>query len=184
MRQILSVLVLLASTVAASGRAADVHTLDVDEHQGHYTIVYDVVLYAPREKIYAAIVDPAQWPRLSRVVKSTKVLGTLSDGGRRVSVTFHDCILIFCQTVHKNEALHSGADGRIETLAFPEQSDFSYARESWRISSEDQHTRIHYKAEMTPSFFIPPLIGSYIFKAKIRSLLLHVTSNLEALAED
>ena len=73
-------------------------------------------------------------------------------------------------------------DGNIDTLTLPEQSDFSYAHEHWQISGEGQRTRILYRAEMTPSFYVPPLVGAYILKAKIRSLLLHVTANLETLA--
>lgn len=182
MRRALSALLLLASTVAAPVRAADIRILEVDDHQGRYTVMYEALLDAPREIIYAAIVNPARWPQLSRIVTAAEILGELPDGRRTISVTFHDCILIFCQTVHKNEALHTSADGDIDTLAIPEQSDFSYAREHWRVSAEGRRTRIQYQAEMTPSFYVPPMIGAYILKAKIRSLLLHITANLEALA--
>ena len=51
-----------------------------------------------------------------------------------------------------------------------------------QISEEGRRTRIRYHAEMTPDFYIPPLIGTYLLKDKIRSLLLHVTASLEAQA--
>ena len=154
----------------------------MDEHQGRYNITLDAVLDAPYEQIYAIVATPARWPRLSGIVTAAEVLDELPDGRRIVGVTFEDCILIFCQTVRKKEALQTAADGNIDTLGFPEQSDFSYAHEHWLISGAGRRTRILYRAEMTPSFFIPPLIGAYILKAKIRSLLLHVTANLEKLA--
>ena len=145
--------------------------------------MFDALLDAPRESIYAAIADPAHWPQLSHIVTEAKILGKLPDGQRKVRVTFEDCILIFCQTVHKNETLQASANGHIDTLTIPEQSDFSYAHEHWRISSEGRGTRVRYQAEMTPSFYVPPLIGAYILKAKIHSLLLHVTANLETLTD-
>jgi len=154
----------------------------VHEHQGRYSVFFDALLDAPHESIYAIIADPARWPQLSKIVTASEVVGELPGDRRKVSVTFQDCILIFCQTIHKHEALRTSPNGNINTLAIPEQSDFSYAHEHWQISAEDQHTRILYRAEMTPSFYVPPLVGAYILKAKIRSLLLQVTANLETLA--
>jgi hypothetical protein len=182
-RLTLLALVLLTSIIAAPLRAADIRTLQVDDdHQGRYTVMFDALLDTPPEIIHATIANPARWPQLSHIVTAAEVLGELPDGRRKVSVSFQDCILIFCQTIHKNEALTTTADGQIDTLAFPEQSDFSYAHEHWRISAEGRHTRIHYQAEMTPSFYVPPMVGAYILKAKIRSLLRNITANLEALA--
>ena len=154
----------------------------MNDHEGRYTVTFDVLLDAPHETIYTAIADPDRWPQLSSVVTTAKIQGRLPDGRQKVSVTFRDCILIFCQSVHKHEALLRSTNGNIETLAFPEQSDFSYAHEHWRISGEGRRTRVQYQAQMTPTFYIPPVIGSYIFKAKIRALLLNVTGNLEKLA--
>ena len=182
MYRTLSALILLAAAISAPLRAAEIRNLEVHEHQGSYSVSFEALLDAPHESIYAIIADPARWPQLTHIVTASKVVGELSDDRRKVRVTFHDCILIFCQTIHKHEALQTTADGNIDTLAIPEQSDFSYAHEHWQISAKDQGTRILYHAEMTPSFYVPPLVGAYILKAKIRSLLLHVTANLETLA--
>ena len=189
MYRTLSALILLAAAISAPLRAAEIRNLEVHEHQGSYSVSFEALLDAPHESIYAIIADPARWPQLTHIVTASKVVGELSDDRRKVRVTFHDCILIFCQTIHKHEALQTTADGNIDTLAdedrkqfAPEQSDFSYAHEHWQISAEGQGTRILYNAEMTPSFYVPPLVGAYILKAKIRSLLLHVTANLETLA--
>lgn len=182
MHRTLSALILLALAISPPLRAAEIRHLEVHEHQGSYSVNLDALLDAPHESIYAIIADPARWPQLSHIVTASEVVGRLPGDGRKVSVTFQDCILIFCQTIHKHEALRTSPNGNINTLAIPEQSDFSYAHEHWQISAEDQHTRILYRAEMTPSFYVPPLVGAYILKAKIRSLLLQVTANLETLA--
>ena len=183
MQRNLLTLILLASIVAAPAPGADIRTLEVNDQDGQYTVKFDVLLNRSHKSIYTAIAEPDRWPRLSDVVTAAKILGPLPDGRQRVSVTFRDCILIFCHTVHKHEALMRSPEGDIETLAFPEQSDFSYAHEHWRITDEGRRTRILYQAEVTPSFYIPPVIGPYIFKAKIRSLLLNVADNLEKLTE-
>ena len=182
MHRTLSALILLAAAISAPLRAAEIRNLEVHEDQGSYSINFDALMDAPYESIYAIIADPARWPQLSHIVTASEIVGELPGGRRKIRVTFQDCILIFCQTIHKNEALQTTADGNIDTLAIPEQSDFSYAHEHWQISAKGQGTRILYHAEMTPSFYVPPLVGAYILKAKIRSLLLNVTANLETLA--
>jgi len=179
----LSALILLASAISTPLRAADIRTLEVLEHQGNYNVRFDALLDAPHETIYAIAADPARWPQLSHIVTASEVVGELPGGRRKVKVTFHYCILIFCQTIHKYEALQTSPDGNIDTMAISEQSDFSYAHEHWQIFAEGQGTRILYRADITPSFYVPPLVGAYILKAKIRSLLLHVTANLERLAK-
>lgn len=179
MLRAIKTLIIFLAVYASSVLAADIRTLEVDESQGRYTVKYDAVLDAPYDQIYDAIANPAHWTQLSRVVTSAEVLAELPNGQRKVGVTFHDCILIFCQTIHKNETLHASRDGSIDTLANPEESDFAYDHEHWQISILDERTRIQYEVEMTPNFFVPPLIGAYILKSKIRSLLLHITRNLE-----
>jgi len=154
----------------------------VEEQQGLYTVTLDAVLDAPRESILTAIANPGRWPQLSHIITNTEDLGMLTDGRRKVRVTFEDCILIFCQTVHKSETLQSSANGHIDTLTIPGQGDFGYAHEHWQVSAEGSGTRVQYQAVMLPSFYIPPLLGAYILKVKIRSLLRHVTTNLEAAA--
>lgn len=178
----LAALLLLASGVTVPVWAADIRTLQVDEDQGRYTTTFDAVVDADRDEVYTMIANPERWPQLSHIVTDAHVTEKLPDGRRVVSVTFQDCILIFCQTIHKQEALRISAGGDIETQVIPEQSDFSYAYEHWQISEEGRRTRIRYHAEMTPDFYIPPLIGTYLLKDKIRSLLLHVTASLEAQA--
>jgi hypothetical protein len=181
MRPALSILLIMISTVATA-RAADIKVLKVEEHQGRYTITLDALLNAPRENIYTTITTPALWPQLSHTVIEAKKLGRPSDARRMVRVVYEDCIFFICQTIHKNETLTSSTNGHIDTQAIPGQSDFSYAHEHWRVSTQGQATRVEYSAEMIPNFYIPPLIGPYFLKAKIRSFLLHVTTNLESMA--
>jgi len=181
-RRTLSVLLFLFATASLPTPAADIRTLEVNDQEGHYSVRYDVLLDVPRDTVYNAIANPDRWPRLTDAVTSAEILGKLPNGRRKVSVTFRECVLFFCQSVNKHEALMTSADGNIETLAIPEQSDFSYAHEHWRISTENRRTRIEYQADMTPSFYLPPVVGAYIFKAKIRALLHQITDNLETLS--
>ncbi|MGH8581113.1 MAG: hypothetical protein ACREVK_13695 [Gammaproteobacteria bacterium] len=59
------------------------------------------------------------------------------------------------------------ANGDIITRVVPEESDFSYGRCHWRTRSlTAQASRIALSAEVTPAFWVPPLIGPWILKTQ------------------
>lgn len=182
MRRYLSAVALMMLAAPPPARAADVLSLNVDEDEGRYIVSFDAVVKAPYAIIYPVMLTPARWPQLSGLIADARVLAELPGGRRKVSMTFHDCILVFCKTFRKVEELSTAGDGRIDTVAIPAQSDFSYASEHWHITADGDNTRIRYRAEMAPNFFVPPLIGPYILKSRMRSLLIHTAENLELLA--
>lgn len=174
-------LVLLLLAAIAPARAADVLSLVVAEEEGRYTVAFDTLVDAPYATVYPMMLNPADWPKLSRIVAEARVLAELPGGGRKIAMTLQDCILFFCKTLRKVEEFSVPTEGHIDTLAVPAQSDFSYARERWHIYTEGARTRVSYQAEMVPSFYVPPLIGPYIIKTRMRSLLIHTIENLELL---
>jgi len=166
-----------------SGWAAEVRAVSVSEEHGRYTATFDAVIDVPMGKALRLMLTPGLWPQLSPIIIDAKVLEKGDNGPRKVSVTFYDCIFIFCKTIHKVEDVTIGADGHIESRAIPGQSDFSYAHEDWNISAEGGRTHVRYKSEMVPDFFVPPLIGPYFIKSHMRSQLVHIANNLEKLAQ-
>ena len=165
-----------------SGWAAEVRAVTVSEEHGRYTATFDAVIDAPIDEALRLMLTPGLWPQLSSIIIDAKVLENDDNGLRKVSVTFYDCIFIFCKTIHKTEDVTIKADGHIESQAIPEQSDFSYAHEDWHVFAEGDRTHIRYKTEMVPDFFVPPLIGPYVIKSHMRSQLIHIAENLEKLA--
>lgn len=180
MSRTLAVLVLSLFLPAAWG--ADVRSVDVHEQDGRYTVNFDALIDVPVDEALRLMLTPGLWPQLSPIITDAKVVAEGERVPRRVEITFYDCVFIFCKTVHKTEDITVGADGHIESLALPEQSDFSYAKEEWHIFSVDDRTHIEYRSEMVPSFFVPPVIGPFILKARLRNMLTHTATNLEKLA--
>ena len=52
--------------------------------------------------------------------------------------------------------------------ADPEKSDFRRADEVWEFSEHDGGTRVIYRLKMIPGFWVPPAIGPYLIKRKLR----------------
>lgn len=173
---------LALSTLLRAAWGAEVRSIEVSEHDGRYTVSFEARVDVPADRALHLMLAPDFWPQLTPVITDAKVLARDASGPRRVQVTFHDCVLIFCKTLRKTEDVTVGRDGRIESLAIPAESDFSYAREDWQIVAEGGGTRIRYRSEMVPGFFVPPLIGPYILKSRMRAQLIQTAANLEKLA--
>lgn len=171
------------SLLLPAARGAELGSVQVQEKDGRYTVEFGALIDATPAATIRLMLTPALWPQLSPIITEAKILASDPRGPRRVAITFHDCVFIFCKTVHKTEDITVADGGRIASLALPGQSDFSYAREDWHIYPVDGRTRIEYRAEMVPSFFVPPVIGPYILKARLRSMLNHTAANVEKLAE-
>ena len=50
----------------------------------------------------------------------------------------------------------------------PEQSDFSSGWARWKISKLNGQSKISFKSEMTPKFWVPPFIGPWLIKQKLK----------------
>src|SRR3569833_2500853 len=154
---IVSLLYLFVACTAA--QAEEIRDLQVTNEAGRYRVSFDALLDAPITKTQPLLTEPHNWPRLSDIVSAANVTSTGAEGVQQVHVRFSACVLWFCKTVRKLEAMHVAADGDITTLALPEHSDFRYARERWRISGDDRHTRGRGGAGRGPGGGGPPRGG-------------------------
>ena len=182
MLRVIASLALLLAAALRPAWGADVQTVNVSEKDGRYTMSFDAVIDVPVDEALRLMLTPGLWPQLSPIIIDAKVLAKDDSGPRKVRVTFYACVFIFCKTIHKTEDITIGTNGHIESLAVPEQSDFSYAHEDWHFLDQHGRTHIHYETEMVPSFFVPPLIGPYIIKSRMEYQLIHTADNLEKLA--
>ena len=46
----------------------------------------------------------------------------------------------------------------------PERSDFKYAMSEWSIEPEAGGTKVTYRMEMEPDFWLPPFVGPWFLK--------------------
>lgn len=168
--------------LAGSAHGAEITRADVLHEKGRYTVEFDVRIKANTDAVRRLMTDYGQLTKLSDTVIESQVLRRWENGKQRVKLVMEGCVLFFCKTVHKVEDVETLASGDIVTTAIPEQSDFDEAIERWQITADAQHTRVRYSSQMTPSFFIPPLIGPPIMKSKLRKELEGIVERLEQLA--
>ena len=165
-------------------RAATVVTAEVLHAQGRYTIYFEVLIQADRDRARALMADYRSWPRLSRSLRSSELLARTQDGTEVVRTVYRPCILFICKTVVHVRRIRQEAGGDIVTVGVPESSDFESVTERWRILAHRHGTRVIYTGQLAPKFFVPPWFGPYLLGRTIRKELEYATARLEALARD
>ena len=162
--------------------AATVLHTEVEHNAGRYTVTFTFRVNAGAGAVRRQLTDYDHLERLSRVVQKSEQLSPGDDGRPRVRVVMRSCFLFFCQTVRKLETVTEFPDGRLIVVADPTESDYRYSRVEWRIRAEATQTHVTYQAEYEPAFFVPPLIGPWVVKSRIRHELELLAERLEQLA--
>jgi hypothetical protein len=174
-------LIIILAALCAQAPAATITRTDVSENNGKYTVSFEAVVDADSRRVRQLMTDYAHLDRLSKTIIENRVLETGTDK-QRIRLVVRSCILFFCKTIKRVEDIETLKNGDIVSIAIPQLSDFHYALEHWQILAEQNQTRIKYRAELQPSFYIPPLIGPWLVKFKIRDELATSTAILENLA--
>ena len=171
------------SLLAFSARADayEIREVQVSHLRGRYDITFDVRLAADPAAVRRLLTDYPRLNRLSSTVVESRVLSRTPERVR-IALTLRACILWMCRNISEVEDVRSNADGSIEGKAVPAQSDFHELNERWRILPDGDATRVRYEASMKPKFFVPPLIGPWLMKIKMRDELRASAQRLEALA--
>ena len=95
---------------------------------------------------------------------------------------FRTCILVFCKTIRQVKDVTSISPGVLVTENVAELSDFAAGHETWRIVPHGARTRVSYAGMLEPAFRVPPVIGPWIVKRKLRQRLVATARRLERLA--
>ncbi len=162
-------------------KAITIVNTEVLHNRDKYYVAFEVLVNADSRNVRRLMTDYAHLNRISGTIIESRILATENDK-QRVGLTIRSCVLFFCKTIKKVEDVETLENGDIVTIALPQFSDFHYAMEHWRILDEQTRTRIKYQAELWPSFYIPPLIGPWLVKSKIRAELKTSATILETLA--
>ena len=163
--------------------AANVVETRVSHDDGRYLVKFTVRIDADKASVLRHLTDYAHYTRLSDSITESRIVRTYSPTRVRIAVRLDSCMLIFCKVLNIVREVETLDNGDIVTVADPAESDFSEARERWRISEDTGATRLTYYAELVPSFYVPPLIGPWLLKSRIRRELRTTVERLERLAQ-
>jgi hypothetical protein len=164
-----------------SGYAGEVLDSYVGTHEDHFLLRIDMLIDADTERVRQLLTDYAHLDQLSQSITRSEVLES-QPPNYRIRVTTDGCILFFCRELVQVQDVTELNDGYILVTVVPEMSDFSYSRNMWRIRKQNDDTRVTYSSDLVPGFWIPPLIGTSLFKHKLLEDTHLLIENLERLA--
>lgn len=161
--------------------ALEIVKVDVDKRDGIYYIVYRAVVEVPADQLLAAVYDYQDYASLSPIVKGVELI-QLKGGISRLSVTLRPCVIGVCRKVTKVSDVITKPDGQIEFLGVDGAGDFKSSRELIRVElyyESKERALFSYRAQLNPSFFVPPIIGRWIVSRQVRRELGNTLNTLE-----
>lgn len=136
---------------------------------------------APRERVVRAMTDFDQLSELNPAIVSSKA-EVQSSGGTRVTTKMRDCVSFFCRSVALVEDVHFDEAGSLRSEVVPRLSDFASGHAVWRFEAVGTRTRVHFRSQVRPKFWMPPLLGSSAFRHLLRRQIGVAADSIEARA--
>jgi hypothetical protein len=173
---------LLLTLLNPLARAAELAELEVSEGEGIYRISLAMQVQAPAHYVRRVLTDYARIYRLNPAITESEILPSSDDGVVRVRTRIRDCIAFFCKEIDVVEDVReSGPDG-LQVTTVPALSSFKSGSAEWQIHGMGDRSQVIYQAEMEPDFYIPPLIGSFVIKQRLRETMLTSLARIECIA--
>jgi hypothetical protein len=173
----------LVLAVAASSATLD--ELEITHSRGRYELSAYTYLAAPAPEIYAVLLDyeDNRFSRISSAYKESRYLEPDTDGTPIVYTLMEGCVLHFCRSLRRVERLEIAEPTFIRTTLVPERSDFDYATSEWTLEPVEGGTQVTYELVMKPAFWVPPVVGPWLLKRRLREGGVRALTRIERLAQ-
>ena len=160
--------------------AGQLESITISEFNGEYETRIVAIVDAPAEYVIGVITDYKHIYRINPSIIESELLPVDGDGITRVRNRIEHCISVFCFEVEVVEDVVLIGDSLLLAKIVPELSSFESGSAMWHIRAfEDGRTRIQYRANFKPDFFVPPVIGGLIIKSKLRQEITVSFSRIE-----
>jgi hypothetical protein len=162
--------------------AGDILASMVTEHHGTYSIDVQARIEAPLATVHRVITDYDHLYRVNPAIVESRIVRRDSPVKHRVYTVIEACILLFCRRVVQMQDIVQQGGRRVEALILPQESDFRRGVAVWELTADGATTDLHFTAQLEPAFWVPPLIGPWLFERQILHELLESARYMEALA--
>ena len=163
--------------------AAEMLYLNLTEDDRLYHLRSASIIDAPPDLIIQTLLDFNNFHRLSGGIKETRYLEPELDGTPVGYTLVESCILFLCKQLTKTERVVLANDTEIALELDPSRSDFKFMHSRWSVKQKKGKTILRYDMDMIPDFWVPPLIGTWAIKRKLRNTAMNMAQRLEKIAE-
>lgn len=176
-------LLVLPGMIACPLMAADIKELRITEDEDVFSIKMIAVVDVPVKYVNLILTDYVHIYRLNPSIIESRILPAPDNALVRVKTRIVDCIFIFCMEVNRVEDILHSSENYLHAEIVPALSNFRSGNADWHMQDMGERCQVTYLAQMEPDFYIPPLIGSYFFKAKLYDDIKTGLTKLECLAK-
>ncbi len=176
---LLVLLCLSFSTVADSLNLNDVVVFEKD---GIYHISITAEIAAAEEHVRQVLTDYVHIYRLSDSIIESKVIESSVGDKTQVETVILCDTPVVCKEVTLVEEVSTLESGNLQAVILPEKSDFRSGKSVWAITAKGEKTLVTYQANLEPDFFIPPILGTQMVIANMRSEYKTALSRIEHIA--
>lgn len=164
---------------AMEGRVND---LTVTEQESSYTIRVDVQVAVPLTAAWRLLTDYPHLDRLNDAIRRSEVLARRSDTRHLVRVDAEACVLFYCKKLVLVQNVYQQPHSRLLATIVPMQSSFRFGEANLELQPDGGMTRMRLYARITPKFWVPPYIGTWLIEWKLRGEARDTIDNMERLA--
>ena len=173
-----SAVLLLALIVVSRAMALDIDDIHITKQGRAYQVQMTFSVAASVNQVVALLTDYGFPNRLNPEVTKREVISRLR-GITRVRTEIRSCVFFFCRDVALTQDVTVVAD-TVQADIVPDESDFRSGYFRWLVSRSDNGgSHIAFEAVIEPDFFIPPLIGGFFVRKRLRQEILATAKNLE-----
>jgi len=176
---------LIGLSFTFAGLTATLKSVEVTRLQGRYQLIADTYLAAAPAAISQVLLDfdNDRYSQISEIYKESTYLAPDSDGTPLVYTRVEGCLMVFCRSMRRVERLEIVTPNLIRSTVLPERSDFKYASSEWTLEPEAGGTRVTYRMEMEPDFWLPPFVGPWFLRRTLLNGGVSAVERIEELAQ-
>lgn len=163
--------------------AAEMLYINLTEEDDIYQLRSASIIDAPPDLIIKTLLDYNNFHRLSGGIKETRYLDPDPDGTPVGYTLVESCILFMCKQIKKTERVTLAAQNEIVLDVDPSRSDFRLMHSRWSVKPKGGKTVLTFDMEMTPDFWVPPLIGTWAIKRKLENTAMNMARRMEKMAK-
>ena len=179
MRAVVALFLLAGAPVAS---ALELLSVSVDQADKTYRMHSEVRFGVLLEPLYEIMTDWDLSTQYSSVVVESRNTGPDELGRPGYYSKNRGCLAFFCTSFERNGHVELEPYKVIRAIADPRRSDFHVCNETWRFRLDGDNTVMTYELEMQPKFWVPPVIGPWIIKRKLKNDGIEALGRIEAVA--
>lgn len=171
---------LVLCLLPAGAGAATVESFEVDRAGDHYSATMRMQLEVPADRAYAVLSELGE---LTRLNDSIQVSEWVAEDKLRIVAEL--CFAFFCRHMVQVQTVTFGPGHQLAMKVLPGQSDLRFGEAEWRFEAlGPRRSRLHYRTELEPDFWVPPFVGPWVLRRKLAAQAEKTARGIERVAHE